>query len=190
MRVRALRCGLLLQAAAMATAVAALSGCGGGHANPATDGPLSSGNGIHDPAPQSEVCAPGGRSWAFGDDQFTNYGHSTVVLDRLVLIHPRNLHLLRAYAVPGDRLIGDVHWPPHYPDMPPGWKNRQAVPGFRLAPGRSFNLVLGLAAITAGHPAISKGALIYYRDSSGIYVANDDSENIIAAGPSTKNCLT
>lgn len=189
MRARTLRRGLLLPAAVIGVAVAALGGCGGGHGSPAKDGPLSAGNGIHDPVPHDAVCAPGGRSWAFGMDQFTNYGHSTVVLDRLVLIHPRNQHLLGAYAVPGGRVIGNVYWPPHYPGMPPGWKDRQPVPGFRLAPGKSFNLVLGLAAATGGRRMISKGELIYYHDSSGSYVANSNSENIIAAGLSTKNCL-
>lgn len=71
----------------------------------------------------------------------------------------------------------DEYWPPHYAGMPPGWKDRQPVPGFRLAPGKSFNLVLGLAAIAAGRRAISKGELVYYHDSSGSYVAKSDSEN-------------
>ena len=85
MRARTLRRGLVLPAAAMVVAVGALGGCGGGHSSPATDGPLSSGNGIHDPATQHEACVPGGRSYTFGFDQFTNYGHSTVIMDRLVL---------------------------------------------------------------------------------------------------------
>jgi len=189
MRARAIRGVLLLPAATIAVAVAALSGCGGGHSSRTTDGPLSSGNSIHDPANHHAICAPGGHSWTFGLDEFTNYGHNTVVLDRLVLIHPRNQRLLGAYAVPGERVVGNVYWPPHYAGMPPGWKDRQPVPGFRLAPGKSFNLVLGLAAMTAGRRAISNGELVYYHDSSGSYVANSNSENVIAAGPSTKNCL-
>jgi len=95
-------------------------------------------------------------AWTFGDDQFTNYGHSTVVLDRLcpdssaqpataprLCRARRQAHRRRALATRP------------YPDQPhPGWKSRQAVPGFRLASGkRSFNLVLGLAAITAGRRA-------------------------------------
>src|SRR5215469_18861288 len=97
-----------LRVAAVAAALAfALGGCGSAsrpasHAL-ASDGPLSSGNGIHDPSPPASVCAPSGRPWAFGLDRFTNYGHATVVLDRVVLLRPRNEHLVGSYAVPGDR---------------------------------------------------------------------------------------
>lgn len=188
MRARTVRGVLLLPAAIMAVGAAALGGCGGGHGSPATDGPLSSGNSIHEPANHVEICAPGGHSWTFGLDDFTNYGHSMVVLDRFVLIHPRNQRLLGAFAVPGQRVVGNVYWPPRYAGLPPGWKDRQPVRGFQLAPGKSFNLVLGLAAITAGRRAISNGELVYYHDSSGSYAAGSNSVNIIAAGPSTKNC--
>jgi len=67
-----------------------IGGCTGGHVAPVTDGPLSSGNGIHDPVPRGENCVPGGRSWAFGLQQFTNYGQTTVELDGVVLLHPHN----------------------------------------------------------------------------------------------------
>jgi hypothetical protein len=163
---------------------AALGGCGSGRSGPVTDGPLSSGSGIHDPGSRITICAPGGRSYAFGLDSFTNYGHTTVILDRFVLIHPRNQHLIAGYVVPGDSLVGDVYWPPG----DPGWKDRRPVPGFRVAPGKTFNLVLGLVAITRGRRAISMGELVYYHDASGSYVANSNSVNVIAAGPSTKNC--
>lgn len=155
---------------------------------PETDGPLSSGNGIHDPAPHNTVCAPGGHSYTFGLDHFTNYGHRMVVLDRLILIHRHNLRLLGALCRAGregDRrriLTAALRWHAAWMEKPP------ARTRFRVAPGKSFNLVLGLAAITAGRSAISKGELVYYHDSSGSYVANSDSENVIEAGPTTKNC--
>lgn len=171
---------------ALAALVTASSGCGGG--GPASDGPLSSGNGGNggnDPNPRFSVCAPGGQPWAFGFDQFTNYGHTTVVLDRVVLWHPRNEHLVGSFAVPGDRVVGVVHWPPRNPQTQPAWKDRQLVHGFRLAPGRSFNMVLGIAAIAGGRRATSQGELVYYRDSSGSYVAKSNSPNIIAANTHT-----
>ena len=170
---------LALVVLALASAV---GGCGGG--GPATDGPLSSGNGIHDPVPRGSICAPGGQPWAFGLQQFTNYGNTTVVLDRVVLLHARNERLIGSYAVPGDRVIGTVHWPPQYPDMPPGWKHREPVHGFGLAAGRSFNMVLGVAAISPR--ATSQGMLVYYHDSSGSYVARNYWANIIAAN--THSC--
>ncbi len=82
--------------------------------------------------------------------QFTNYGHTPVVLDRIVLLHPLNEHLIGSYAMPGQLAIGTVHWPPHGPGLPPAWKDRKPVPGFRLAPGKTFNMVLGVAAIARG----------------------------------------
>lgn len=170
---------------------AALGGCGGrspaspagpaGPAGPATGGPLSSGNGIGDPSPPGSICAPGGQTWAFGLDQFTNYGHTAVVLDRVVLVRPRNEQLVGSYAVPGDRVVGVVHWPPANPQTQPAWKDRQPVHGFRLAPGQSFNLVLGVAAISGSRRATSRGMLVYYHDSSGTYAAKDDEASIIAA---------
>jgi hypothetical protein len=83
---------------------------------------------------------------------FTNYGDTTVILDRVVLLRPRNERLVGSYAVPGDLLVGNVRWPPTYPStisvpgVPAAWKHRQTVPGFRLAPGKSFNMVLGVAS--------------------------------------------
>jgi hypothetical protein len=81
---------LPLAVAAMATAlVSALAGCGGG--GPAADGPVSSGNSMHGPIPRGSQCVPGGRPQAFGFDSFTNYGHTTVILDRVVLAQVRVL---------------------------------------------------------------------------------------------------
>src|ERR1700761_4351871 len=56
---------------------AVLGGCGG-RSGPDSDGPLSSGNGIHDPIPRGSICVRGGRPQTFGDQQFTNYGRTTV----------------------------------------------------------------------------------------------------------------
>jgi hypothetical protein len=172
--------GKLLAVAAMAVLLSVLGGCAHRHGGPASDGPLSSGNGIHDPIPRGSICAPGGHTWAFGMQTFTNYGETTVVLDRVVLLRPRNERLIGSYAVPGDRVIGGVYWPPHYRGIPPEWKHRQPVHGFRLGPGKTFNMVLGVAAITPRR-ATSQGMLVYYHDSSGAYVAPNYWANIIAA---------
>jgi hypothetical protein len=174
-----------LQLIAVAAALIALSACSRSN-SPAADGPLSSGNGIHDPIPRGSECAPGGRPVAFGLQQFTNYGKTAVVLDRVVLLHPRNEHLIGSYAVPGNEVLGVMYWPPRNPYLPPGWKHRQPAPGFRLAPGKSFNMVLGVAAIARGRRATSQGMLVYYHDSSGSYVAKNYWANIIAAN--TRTC--
>jgi hypothetical protein len=179
--------GKLLAVAAMAVLVPVLGACTHGRAGPAGDGPLSSGLSIHGPIPGGGICAPGGRAWAFGFQSFTNYGKTTVVLDRVMLLHPRNEHLVGSYAVPGAVIVGAVRWPPKYPGTPAGvgvpsaWKHRQPVHGFRLAPGKSFNMVLGVAAITGDRWGTSQGMLVYYHDSSGAYVARNYWSNDIAA---------
>ncbi len=182
MRVRQLPLAL---AACVPVLALALGGCNSGGSSLVAEGPLSSGNNIHDPGPPGSVCAPGGQPWAFGLDQFTNYGHTTVVLDRVVLLHSHNEHLVGSYAVPGDRVVGVVRWPPKNPQTQPAWKGRQPVRGFRLAPGKSFNMILGVAAITGDRRATSQGMLVYYHDSSGTYVARDDDASIIAINTHT-----
>ncbi len=181
----------LAMVALSAALVIVLGGCGAG--GPAADGPLSSGNGIHDPIPRGSNCVPGGRSWAFGFQQFTDYGHTTVILDRVVLLHPHNEHLVASYAVPGEVIVGVVRWPPKYPgtpfadpSVPSAWKHRQPVHGFRLAPGKTFDMVLGVAAIVRGRRATSQGMLVYYHDSSDDFVAPNYWANIIAAN--TRTC--
>lgn len=156
----------------------ALAGCGGGSGGPATDGPL--GSGVDGTIPRGSICLPGGQPQTFGDQQFTNHGHATVVLDRVVLLHPHNERLIGSYAVPGAVLIGAVPWPPKYSGMPPTWKDRQRVHGFRLAPGKTFNMVLGVAAVGPGR-ATSRGMLVYYHDSADSYVSPNYFANIIAA---------
>ncbi|HVB41747.1 MAG TPA: hypothetical protein VNF47_03435 [Streptosporangiaceae bacterium] len=174
-RVRPLPLAVAVLAVALGSA---LGGCGG-VGGPAADGPLSSG--VDGRIPRGENCVPGGHVQAFGDQQFTNHGHdAVVVVDRVVLLRPRNERLVGSYAVPGDWVIGVVFWPPEYARMPPTWKYRQPVRGFRLAPGKSFNLVLGVAAIAAGR-ATSQGMLVYYHDSSGSYVARNYFAMTIAA---------
>jgi hypothetical protein len=168
---------LPLAVVAVAVALSSLvAGCGG--SGPAFDGPLNSGGGAR-PA-HGGSCAPGGEAQTFGTERFTNHGAVTVVLDRVVLQDPRNEHLIGSYAVPGATLIGVVPWPPGYAGLPSGWKDRRPVRGFRLAPRRSFNMVLGVAATRPGRAA-SGGMLVYYRDSSGSYVTRDDVAMIIAA---------
>jgi hypothetical protein len=183
--------GKTLAVVTLAALVSVLGGCSGGDGGKAADGPLSSGLSIHGPIPRGSVCAPGGQTWAFGFQSFTNYGKTTLVVDRVVLLHPRDEHLIGSYAVPGAVIVGVVHWPPKYPGTPAGvgvpsaWKDRQPVHGFRLAPGKSFNMVLGVAAIAGGRRATSQGMLVYYHDSSGTYVAKNYWANILAANTHT-----
>ncbi len=165
-----------------------LSGCGGHSDSPSADGPVSSGLSMHGPIPNGANCVPGGRPQAFGFDQFTNYGKITVVLDRVVLLHPRNERLVGSFAVPGDRVLGVAHWPVTFHPAQPNWKNRQPVHGFRLAPGKTINMILGVAAITPAR-ATSQGMLVYYRDSSGSYVAKDYDANNLAAASRKQGCL-
>jgi hypothetical protein len=159
-------------AVALAVALAAaVGGCGSG--GPANDGPLNSGGGSH-PARGTE-CAPArlGQATTFGVERFTNHGPVAVVLDRVVLQHPYHERLAGSYAVPGIWLIGVVPWPPRYPGIPATWKERRPVHGFRVAPGKSFNMVLGVTATATGL-AISRGMLVYYHDPAGNYVTRDD----------------
>lgn len=175
---------LPLKVVAIAMVLAcALAGCGG-HGRPAAVGPLSSGSGIHDPIPSGSICIPGRGPRTFGDQVFTNYGHTAVVVERVVLLHPRNQRLVGSYAVPGEQVLGAVNWPPKYSGMPSTWKDRRPVHGFRLAPGKSFDMVLGVAAIVPGR-STSRGMLVYYHDSSGSYVAPNYFGNIIAANTHT-----
>ena len=162
------------------------SGGGGGGGGPAADGPLSSGN-ENGPVPKGEICAPGDEGpIAFGDQVYTNYGHTTVTLDRIVLTDPHNQRMIGAYAMPlppNVSPVGTVLWPPTsspgFPD-PATWKYRQPVHGYRVAPGKVFNMVLGLAAVGPGR-STSSGTLVYYHDAAGTYVAKNYWANIIAA---------
>jgi hypothetical protein len=169
-----------LVAVALAAALTpALGACSnGGGSRPAAGGPLSSVE--SGTAPSGTNCAPGGQLQTFGTERFTNHGHGAVVLDRVALLDPRNERLVGSYAVPGMWLIGVEPWPPDYPGMPSTWKDRRPVPSFRIAPGTSFDMVLGVAAITAGR-ASSQGMLVYYHDSAGSYVTTDHVGMVIAA---------
>jgi hypothetical protein len=163
--------------AVAAALTGALGGCGSG-TSPIAGGPLSSKQ--DGTLPHGANCAPGGEVQTFGTELFTNYGHAAVVLDRVVLLHPRNERLVGSYAMPGNRLIGVEPWPPHYAGMPAAWELRQPVRSFRVAPGKTFNMVLGVAAAGAGQ-ASSQGMLVYYHDSAGSYVTTDHVAMIIAA---------
>jgi hypothetical protein len=161
-----------------AALVSALGGCGSG--GPATDGPL--GGGAFGSISGGSDCTPGrlGRPVTFGDERFTNHGDAAVLLDRVALLHPHRERLAGSYAVPGEMLIGVAgNWPPKYVGLPSTWKYRQPVRGFRLAPGKSFNMVLGVTANGPGR-ASSQGMLIYYHDSAGSYVTSNDFAMIIA----------
>lgn len=176
--------GRTLAVVALAALVTALGGCDGGGA-PATDGPLTGGP-FGRPSDGTD-CAPArlGRAVTFGDEQFTNHGHATVVLDRVALLGPRHEHLAGSEAVPGRLFVGVANnWPPRYSGIPATWRHRRPVHDFRLAPGKSFNLVLGVAA--TGIPrARSRGIVIYYHDSAGSYVTRNHFAMIIAVNKSS-----
>lgn len=167
---------LLKGAVALVAAQIALAGCGS--SGPATDGPLFSG--VDGRISHGANCVPGGHAQTFGDQLFTNRGHDIVVLDRVTLLHSRNERLVGSYAVPGTLLIGVVFWPPRYPHMPLTWQHRRPVHGFRLAPGKSFNMVLGVTTSAPGR-GISRGMLVYYHDATGRYLARNYFAMIIAA---------
>jgi hypothetical protein len=160
----------------------ALAGCQGA-SGPAADGPLSSGSSRYGPVPTGGICVPGGKRQTFGVQTFTNFGNAVVVLDRVVLLHPHRERLIGSYAVPGNSSVGAPGgWPPgdSVAPLPPAWKHRQPVHGFRLAPGKTFTMVLGVLATTSAR-ATSQGMLVYYHDSAGSYVAKNYFANIIAA---------
>ncbi len=161
----------LVAAFTTAALISALGGCGS--EGPARNGPLGSGSGS-DPD-HGSACAPGrvGQPRSFGLSQFTNHGRVLVVLEGVTLQHPHHLRLVGSYAVPGAVLIGVGGWPPNYAGIPAAWKHRQAVRGFRLAPGKTFNMVLGVEATAMGI-GTSRGMVVYYHDSSGNYMATDD----------------
>lgn len=182
-KVRAQACVRLLPVTMVAIAlVSAMAGCSS-NGGPATDGPLR--NGVNGPIRHGFNCVTRfvSKLQTFGDQQFTNHGHATVVLDRVTLLHPRNQRLIGSYAVPGDLVIGVVPWPPKDAGMPSTWKDRQPVHGFRLAPGKTFNMVLGVTAVGPDR-ATSQGMLVYYHDSARKYVVRNNFGMIIAA---TKN---
>lgn len=169
----------VLAAVALAGALT-VAGCGGSSGR-ATDGPLRGGP-FGSPSPGGAACAEAriGQPIAFGDERFTNHGHATLVLDRVGLRHPHHVNLIGSFAVPGIGLAGVTRsWPPRHSGLPPSWKHRQQVHGFRLAPGKSFNMVLGVVA-TGGPPARSPGMAIYYHDPAGRYVVVDRFAMVVA----------
>jgi hypothetical protein len=165
---------------------AALSGCGSSGSGPSADGPLSSGTSLHAPVPRGSVCLDAhlGQAIAFGFEEFTNYGHIAVVLSRVALNHPHNERLIGSYAIPGYLGLGDGYWPLRSTQdvaNPSLWKLRQPVHGFRLGPGKTVNMILGVKATAAGH-ATSRGMTIYYHNSAGSYVTSDGYAMGIAVG--------
>jgi hypothetical protein len=181
--VQAPRRRVIPAALAAVALAAALASAGCGSSGPATDGPLRGGPFGGPSGGADGADARVGQPVTFGDERFTNHGHTTVVLDRVALRHPRHVRLIGSYAVPGVGLAGVGRgWPPRYSGLPPTWKYRQPVHGFRLAPGKSFNMVLGVVAAAGTPCARSPGMVIYYHDSAGSYVADDHFAMIIAVG--------
>jgi hypothetical protein len=61
------------------------------------------------PGNHDSNCLPGGPKNSVlteGNQNVTNSGHDTVVVDRLVLASPHHLKLTGAYLVPGQGLVG------------------------------------------------------------------------------------
>lgn len=175
MRAPHMRMKLLLAVGALAVTLASsLGGCSSDSHGPATDGPLSSGAGKDGRIlPRGGECATRfyGQRWAFGVAQFTNYGHATVILDRVVLLHPRNERMFASDVVPGIRgVAGAITWPPNWPSVRGLWKTRQPVRGYAVSPRKSFEMVLGVVP-TGPRKATSQGMLVYYHDPAGSYVA-------------------
>lgn len=170
-----------LAAVALAVVLAS-TGCTSSN-GPTTDGPLGGGPfGGPGGGADCQVTSIGQRV-TFADETFTNRGHLTVVLDHLGLLRPHNLRLLGSYAVPGHWMVGErFGWPPKGPQLPPTWPHRRAVPGFRLKPGRRFNIAIGVVA-TTGPLARTSGMVIRYHDSAGSYVL----DNHFAMGIGTSN---
>jgi hypothetical protein len=86
-----------------------------------------------------------------------------------------------SYAVPGVWVVGEAFgWPPRFlkGGRPPTWKLRQPVHGFKLGPGKQFNMVLGVVATTP--LSIAPGMVVRYHDPSGSYVDVDHFTMIIA----------
>jgi len=170
MRILEKRVRLLSLATVALVSAYFLVGCRAGGGSPDSHGPL--GGGAFGSISGGDDCAPGriGQPQTFGDESFTNSGQATVILDRVVLLHPHHQRLVGSYAVPGTSLIGvPGDWPPKYAGIPASWKYHKPVHGYHLGPGKSFNLVVGVVA-TAATDVRSAGVLIYYHDSSNNYV--------------------
>ena len=113
------------------TAGLASAGCGSG--GPATDGPLRD---VPDGGAECQVTHVG-QIVTFGLETFTNYGQTTLVLDGASLLHSRGLRVVGSAAMPGEQELGEMFgWPPKHRDMPPGWKHRRVVHGFRPGTGQ------------------------------------------------------
>jgi hypothetical protein len=149
-------------AVAVAGVTVVLGGCSS-PARPSEGGPLTT------TTEHGGNCATGTRLQTFADQFFTNTGHTAVTLDRVVLMRPRGgERLIAAYALPGVLGIGVGNWPPPG-GWPPAFKTRRPVQGYRVAPGKTFNMVMEVSGSTV-RTATSQGILVYYHDPAGAYV--------------------
>jgi hypothetical protein len=164
-----------LAVSALALALASvLGGCSSGPSAPSADGPLAGAS------PGGFECGPvrPGGAFTFGIEDFQNAGHSPLELDSVALRDPQGLKLAGSAADPGTLLVGAISdWPPQFPPGFPSaflasWRHHRAVPGFRLAPGKWFVMVIG---VTAPRPpgGSTSGLVIRYHDSAGSYVVQD-----------------
>jgi hypothetical protein len=164
--------GRLALVAVLAAALApALSGC--------SDGP-----------PPLSAPPPGGQTFCdikphhgltYGLEDFTNHSSQTVVFDRVGVRDPQHLKVLGADLTPGARYLVGMwpDWPPKPvrgqtdPHLPPSWKHHRPVAGYRLRPGATAGVVLGIES-TSASGGKTPGMLIWYHTASGSYVLRDD----------------
>jgi hypothetical protein len=154
--------------------VPAMSGCGSGG-----PGPLAA-------APSGESqCIPAkpGQGVTYGLERWTNHTSQTIVFDRVGIRRPQRLKLLGAYATPGLYVVGMWgSWPPKGQRdfrLPRSWAHRRPVAGYRLRPGATAGMVLGVES-TAPPRGSTPGMLIWYHTASGSYLLRDDLEIIVA----------
>jgi hypothetical protein len=154
--------------------VPAMSGCGSSGPGPLRAAP-----------PGTSTCIPAkpGQGVTYGGERWTNHTSQTIVFDRVGIRRPQHLKLLGAYATPGLYVVGMwASWPPKgQPEiwLSHSWAHRRLVAGYRLRPGATAGIVLGIES-TAPPRGSTPGMLIWYHTASGNYLLRDDYEIIVA----------
>lgn len=147
-----------------------LAGCGGSSA-PQSGGPLGP------PGNPGGACLPAagpGQPESDGFTEYSNLGSAPLVITRVSLAAPRHLALLGSYLVPtgGTELGESATFPPKSTTgspLPPGWAGRQKPGHFRLMPGKSVNIIVGIEA-TVRPGGMSPGVEIWYTEAGTSYV--------------------
>jgi hypothetical protein len=143
-----------------------------------------------EPRTPSIQCQPlaGHKVTTFGDEEVTNHGHATAVIDRVAFTDPKGLVLLRAWAVPTTSDIAGMSWgfpPPPYHLVGWQWNHRHLAAGARvpLAVGEYDRTNLLMVVRLA--PGVNKGTAAaidiwyhvgpnryHFRTSLGLIVVN------------------